>query len=174
MALPPMAASEPQLHPLLPRRLAALVYDTFLVLPLIMAAVALSMGLRTILGTGGNETIDEMALNPQLVQLITLIAVTTFFSWFWLRSGQTLGMQAWRIKLVSIDGSRVTPGQAVKRCLAAILSALCLGLGYAWCLFDPNRRYWHDYLSGTELILVSNPKKTDETQADQNSEQKKS
>ena len=66
-------------------------------------------------------------------------------------------MQAWRIKLVSFKGERITSGQAIGRCLAAALSALCLGIGYWWCLFDSNHRYWHDYLSGTELILL--PKK---------------
>ncbi len=141
-------------HPLLPRRLAALVYDTFLVLPIIMATVALSMGLRTFIYGTVEGDINQPALNAHIVQLIALVAVTTFFSWFWLRSGQTLGMQAWKIKLVSIDGSPVNVMQAVRRCLGATLSAGCLGMGYWWCLFDPNRRYWHDYLSGTELIRL--------------------
>jgi uncharacterized RDD family membrane protein YckC len=119
-----------------------------------MATVALSMGLRTFIYGGAEGDINQPALNPHLVQLIALIAVITFFSWFWLRSGQTLGMQAWKIKLVSIDGSPVNAMQAVRRCLGATLSAGCLGMGYWWCLFDPNRRYWHDYLSGTELIRL--------------------
>ena len=131
-----------------------MVYDTLLVLPVIMATVALSMGVRTLLYSAADGDIQQTALHPQLVQSIALLAVIIFFSLFWLRSGQTLGMQAWRIKLVSFDGGPVTTRQAITRCLGASASALCLGLGYLWCLFDPNRRYWHDYISGTELILL--------------------
>ncbi|MEH6583541.1 MAG: RDD family protein [Halioglobus sp.] len=152
-----MNDSNPINAPLLPRRLAALVYDTLLVLPIIMATVALSMGLRTLIFGGAEGDIHQAEMHPQIVQFIALIAVTGFFSWFWIRSGQTLGMQAWRIKLVSSNGGPVTALQSVRRCLAATLSALCLGLGYWWCLFDPKRRYWHDYLSGTELVLLPKP-----------------
>lgn len=149
-----MSTTDTSEHPLLPRRLAALVYDTLLVLPIIMASVALSMAVRSLIyGTTGEEN-STAELNPQLVQLIAFVAVTTFFSWFWLRNGQTLGMQAWRIKLVSFRGESVTFQQAIGRCLAAALSVACLGIGYWWCLFDSNHRYWHDYLSGTELILL--------------------
>ena len=34
-----------------------------------------------------------------------------------------------------------------------------LGLGYLWCLVDRRNRYWHDYLSGTELILLPKQEK---------------
>jgi uncharacterized RDD family membrane protein YckC len=151
--------SEPEIkqHPMLPRRLAAMLYDTLLVLPIIMASVALSMGARALIFAGGEQDINQQALNPQLVQLIALITATLFFSWFWLRSGQTLGMQAWRIKLVSINGEPLTARQAIIRCLGATLSALCLGIGYWWSLFDPHRRCWHDYISGSELILLPKP-----------------
>ncbi|GAB3270451.1 RDD family protein [Parahaliea aestuarii] len=146
--------------PALPRRLMAMLYDTFLVLPLIMLAVAIGMGLHSAIAGGNAEP-----LHPQLVQLIALLTVFGFFSAFWLKSGQTLGMQAWRIKLVSSEGESPTVLQALRRCLAALLSAACLGLGYWWCLFDRRGRCWHDYLSGTELVLVEkaakkNKKKT--------------
>lgn len=147
------------LRPLLPKRLAALIYDTFLVLPIVMASVALCMGVRTLVYGSVAGDINQAALNPHLVQFIAVLVVIGFFTWFWVRGGQTLGMQAWRIKLVSLDSKPVSKRQAVIRCLGAALSALCLGLGYWWCLFDPKRRYWHDYLSGTELILLPKPER---------------
>jgi len=147
-------ASAASTAPGLPRRLVAMVYDTFLVLPLIMVSVAIGMGLHSALRGSGAEP-----LHPQLVQLIALVTVTGFFSAFWLKSGQTLGMQAWRLKLVSSSGGKPSLWQAVRRCVAALLSAACLGAGYWWCLFDRRGRYWHDYLSGTELVLVDKPAK---------------
>ena len=136
-----------------------MLYDTLLVLPIVMASVALSMGARSLLQEDTGSDLSNAALHPQIVQLIALTTVIVFFSWFWLRSGQTLGMQAWRIKLVSMDGTAVKLRQAIVRCGGALLSALCLGAGYWWCIFDSKGRYWHDYMSGTELVLLSKEKK---------------
>ena len=142
--------------PFLLRRLAAMTYDTFLVLPLVMASVALVMGARTLLGLGPSAE-GIVQLNAQLVQLVALLTVVVFFGWFWLKNGQTLGMQAWRIKLQTFSGGSPSLGQVALRCLGALLSAACFGLGYLWCLVDKNHRYWHDYISSTELVLL--PKK---------------
>ena len=78
---------------------------------------------------------------------------------FWRKNGQTLGMQAWRIKLVDEDGAPPGTGRSVLRCLAAMVSAGCLGLGYLWCLVDRDGRYWHDYLSHTQLVLLPRRRK---------------
>jgi len=102
---------------------------------------------------------EQQVLNAHLVQLLTVFSIVGFFTIFWLNGGQTLGMQAWRIKLVNFQGGPPSAGRALLRCLGAFLSAACLGLGYLWCLIDHNNRYWHDYLSGTELILVPKPHK---------------
>jgi uncharacterized RDD family membrane protein YckC len=144
-------------RPALPRRLAAMLYDTLLVLPLIMVSVALAMAVRALFGLGPSAE-GIVRLNPYLVQLIAALTVMAFFSWFWLKNGQTLGMQAWRIKLVGFDGSPPGVLQVVRRCFGAALSAACLGLGYLWCLVDRNGRYWHDYLSATELVLLPGKK----------------
>lgn len=131
------------------RRLGAIVYDTLLVVPLIMFMVAMIMGARAFLGVAGDEI-----LPPIVVQSLAVIACVGFFAVFWLKNGQTLGMQAWRLKLVPMAGNELTFGRAVTRCGAALLSAACFGLGYLWCLVDRRKLCWHDYLSGTELIVL--------------------
>ena len=153
-----MTDSTARRSPFLPRRLAAMAYDTLLVLPLIMASVALFMGARTLLwGPAVDDTAAQLDAN--IVRLVALVCTTGFFCAFWVKSGQTLGMQAWRIKLVNFSGEVPNIRQGVMRCLGAVVSAACLGLGYLWCLVDRNGRYWHDYLSGTELILLPRRKK---------------
>ena len=155
--LPPM--TEPLPSPFLLRRLAAMIYDTLLVLPLIMASVAIFMGLRTlVIGSPGEGEVVQ--LNAYLVRLVALLPVIAFFCWFWIKNGQTLGMQAWRIKLVNFDGGNPGAGASVLRCLGATPSAACLGLGYLWCLVDRRGRYWHDYLSKTELVLLPKREKS--------------
>ncbi len=142
------------LSPGLPRRLAVIVYDTCLVLPIIMLAVAIVTGIQiAITGDTGNN--DYSAIAPAwLIQLITMLVLIAFYGHFWRKKGQTLGMQAWRIRLRSLSGEQISWSQTVLRCLAAILSLAALGAGYWWCLFDRNGRYWHDYLSKTELELL--------------------
>lgn len=136
------------------RRLAAILYDTFLVLPLIMLLTALLMGISSVMG----QNPDEQLLSPWIVRGLAVTCCTGFFVAFWLKGGQTLGMQAWRIKLVAQPGRQLTLGRGLLRCAAAALSAGCLGLGYLWCIFDTQGRSWHDHISGTELELLPGKK----------------
>ena len=145
--------SQAKQSPALPRRLAAIIYDTFLVLPLIMASVAIAMGVRTFI-VGSPPEGEVVQMNAYLVQLIAVVTVILFYCWFWVNNGQTLGMQAWRIKLVTFAGDPPGARDSLLRCLGALLSLGCVGLGYLWCLVDRHGRYWHDYLSRTELVLL--------------------
>lgn len=145
---------EPLPTPGLPRRLAAIVYDTLLILPIIMVAVAIATGISVwITGSAGDDDYSA-TLPPLLVQVIAVACVTGFYCYFWCLRGQTLGMQAWRIRLRSVDGGPVGLGQALLRCLCALLSIAPLGAGYLWCLVDRQGRSWHDRLSRTQLELV--------------------
>jgi uncharacterized RDD family membrane protein YckC len=145
----PTAAS-----PALPRRLMALLYDLFLVLPLIMLAVFMLMGLRNLITGEGAGELGSPVLPALLVQAVAWVTGALFFWSFWLKGGQTLGMQAWRIKLVDKTGEAPGFNQACLRSIGATLSAACFGAGYLWSLIDRENNYWHDYLSGTRLILV--------------------
>jgi uncharacterized RDD family membrane protein YckC len=142
-----MIAAEKPTSPSLLRRLAAMLYDSLLVIALVFVINALALGLLSQLS-------QQQVLSPPLVQALTVLSIFGFFSLFWIKNGQTLGMQAWRIKLVDFDGNPPALPRALLRCLGACISAGCLGLGYLWCLVDRNKRYWHDYLSRTELILL--------------------
>ena len=132
------------------RRLAAACYDSLIVLALWFIGTALVMPL-----SHGAIT-PEHPLAEFLYQLYLLAIGYGFFAGFWLRDGQTLGMLAWRMKLVgSRDGGQVGFRQTLIRYLAAILSWACFGLGFWWSLFDREKKTWHDRLSGTELKLIS-------------------
>jgi len=135
--------------PSLLRRLTAMLYDLLLVVAVVAVVNGLALGVQVMMLRS-----EQHFLAPWVAQLLTLVSVCGFFILFWLRGGQTLGMRAWRIKLAGFDGGPPTLGRALLRCLGACLSIACGGLGYWWCLVDPNKRYWHDYLSRTELILV--------------------
>jgi len=127
------------------RRLGAICYDLLLLLALMLVATSLIT-----LPLGMPEGGMLLAFQWFLFEFIPLI----FFTGFWHRGGQTLGMRAWRVKVVRADGAPLSWGDALKRHLAALLSCLPLGLGFLWAAVDAEGLAWHDRLSGTRLILT--------------------
>ena len=95
-----------------------------------------------------------------------------FLGWFWVHGGQTLGMRAWRIRVVTRRGSTLSWSDALRRYLAAMLSWLPLGLGFLWSLVDRKGLAWHDRLSATRLVLVAKKVSADPAQQNQTSAKK--
>ena len=125
----------------LPRRLAAMLYDTLLVTALLFLVTLPFVAVR-----GGEpvETGDNL-----LYRMVLVLAVYGFFVGFWSRAGRTLRMQSWGLQLVTEDGRVPSFGTASWRFFAALLSILPLGLGFLWQLWDAERLTWHDRLSKT-------------------------
>ena len=86
------------------------------------------------------------------LQAWIVLVVGFYFVWFWTRGGQTLPMKTWHIRLVRHDGTAVGTARAIHRFVLALLGAAALGLGFLWALFDRDRQFLHDRLSGTALI----------------------
>ena len=133
------------------RHLLAMVYDTFLILALIMAANALLIAVYVNLFI--NLDTNQESIPPAgVVQVLTIFCISLFYGVFWRRGGQTLGMQAWRIKLVSNQGAQPTASQIALRLVGALLSGVILGI--LWKYLDRDGYYWHDRLSKTHLELL--------------------
>jgi uncharacterized RDD family membrane protein YckC len=66
-------------------------------------------------------------------------------------AGSTPGLLLARLRLARFDGSVAPKGLRRWRVLASILSAVSLGLGYAWCLLDEDQLCWHDRITRTYL-----------------------
>ncbi len=127
----------------LARRLAAILYDSLLILALMFLATL------PFIGTRDGDPVDPGFLPYQF----TLLGVAwLFLAGFWSYSGRTLGMQAWRLSVEDRDGRSPTLATATLRFFAAILSWLPFGLGFLWQLWDKDGLTWHDRLSGTRLI----------------------
>ena len=123
--------------PSLARRLAAMVYEGFLIF-----AVAFFAAWVFFFASGARDATSG-ALRREL-QLFILAVLAAYFLWCWLRGGQTLAMRAWRIRLVE-----VTPARALLR---FALAAMLLPVSVLWALFDRDRQFLHDRLAGTRLI----------------------
>jgi uncharacterized RDD family membrane protein YckC len=135
------------------RRLAAIFYDLILLFGLLMVAVAaVIIPYDLILGVPFpyEEPFHRRGLRLYLIALSGL-----FFTYFWVRSGQTLGMRAWRLQLVRPDGSLPRPRDAVVRLAWAALCLAPAGAGLLWMLFDRDRLTCYDRLSGTRPVITS-------------------
>ncbi|RUO40688.1 hypothetical protein CWE22_00290 [Pseudidiomarina aestuarii] len=139
------------------RRVASWIYDLLVAVAIIMLASALALGFAALLTTFGWITLGEgedhaawLNRSP-LFGMYIVVMLALFFGWFWWRSGQTLGMRAWRLKVQQRNGQRLTKKQTLVRLLTS-----GFGLGNLWVLVDrKNRRAWHDYAAGTELVVLS-------------------
>lgn len=152
-------------------RLLSLVYEAFLVAALLMVAGFMFQPLRGVLPEGFARPIESLFL---------LLVLAAYFCWCWLRSGQTLAMKTWRIRLVAADGGVVSLRAALVRfalglllylpllatltwwfyqrqqALPYLLASCALTLiCWCWVWFDVDRQMLHDRLAGTRLIKAS-------------------
>lgn len=91
------------------------------------------------------------------VALAGVVAVVTagiYYLFFWTLAGQTPGKMLLGLRIVSLDGSRLTLWQALRRFIGYFLSALPLYAGYWWVLIDNRRQGWHDKLAGTVVVYI--------------------
>lgn len=128
----------------LARRLGAVLYDGLLLTALLMLVSFVYLPLT--------EPVLPPPVRRVLHQLLLLGVGVAYFAGFWMHGGQTLGLKTWKLRVVAADGGRITGTQALKRFVGAIVSWLCLGLGFGWVLVDRKRLAWHDRFSGTRLI----------------------
>lgn len=140
---------------------------------LLFAVAFFANGAYFLASAGSDATAWQRALHQ-----IYLVAVfAAYFLWCWLRSGQTLAMKTWRIRLVAPGHPRLPPRIAfIRLLLAAILIGsfwasvvaafvnrnpwlslamlAVTGIGIGWALFDRDGQFLHDRLAGTRLIGV--------------------
>lgn len=83
--------------------------------------------------------------------LYLLFIAYLYFSWQWLRGGQTLAMRAWHVRLRPLGKNRLDLKTVSLRFLLSVLSWIPFGAGYLWCLFDRDKLAFHDRFSKTRL-----------------------
>jgi uncharacterized RDD family membrane protein YckC len=126
-------------------RIAAMIYELLLVTAVLFVASFIVLPL-----------VGELRLPWQrhLFQAYLIVVLFAYFSAFWLRSGQTLAMKTWRIRLVDRAGGTISLRQAVVRFALAFAGLALAGAGLWWALFDRDRQFLHDRVAGTRLVRV--------------------
>ena len=128
------------------RRLMAMIYDALVLLAVWMLVGFIAVALN-----------DGEANESPLFHSVLLLVTFAFFAYFWMRAGMTLGMQAWRLRVQSVEGGPLTLVQSLVRFIAAIVSLAAFGLGYWWIFFDSEKRSWSDIASRSRVVVLPKP-----------------
>ena len=133
-------------------RLLSLAYEGVLLFGILFVASYLFLGLAR----------DAQSGLPRLLFQVYVLAVCgAYFLFCWTRSGQTLPMKTWRIRLVTEQGKPLEVGRAFRRYLLAVPGVLS-GIGVLWALVDRDRQFLHDRLAGTRIVKDEGGRMKDE------------
>jgi len=162
------------------RYLGALFYDFLLVCGLLFIASFIYL-IPFLLQTDSTnkENLSASAFNGPLFKTYILFIWFGFLARFWTHGGQTLGMAAWKIKVVNLNGEAISVWQALLRFFAAVTPWIVVFFLYylinkstsepthVWVilfgfigvfssLLNKQRRSFQDMFSETRLVLTLN------------------
>lgn len=167
-AAPSGAAPAPAPAPGLWQRLMSAMYECVLLFGVLSIALLVYFRVTQL------QTMRVPEHHPGLTAY-TFLVLAFYFMGFWLRSGQTLAMKTWHLRVQRVDGRPIRPWQALVRYLAAwlwvappflvlqasgvkapaahVLVPLLWIAGYAaLATRHPRRQFLHDVIAGTELV----------------------
>ena len=131
------------------KRIFSLIYDTLAVIGI---TFSLSLLLALINGPIDWDNFDKNSLASWIQFLIFVFSGPCFYTYFWLaNNGQTLGMQAWKIQLIS-NNNGLSVKDCLYRCFISIISFLIFGIGYFLILFRKDNKSLADLLTNTQII----------------------
>jgi len=114
---------------------ACLLYELLTVIAIVFVSAGLFLWLA------GDATHGVKRL---LLQLFLWLTIGAYFVRCWLKSGQTLAMQAWKLKLVTDGGQLLSVRFAILRYVLATLSFALCGFGFLWAIVDRQHLFLHD------------------------------
>tara|TARA_R110000824_G_scaffold7892_6_gene35899 strand:- start:10027 stop:10536 length:510 start_codon:yes stop_codon:yes gene_type:complete len=139
------------------RRLAAILYDSIIIIAIwiVVGFVVLSAFGIDQAQVVQNERVQMDPLYRLTLFCSMILSAYLFFAWFWTHSGQTLGMQAWKLRVQNADASAISYKQSLIRFVLAPCSFLLLGAGYFYVFFNPQKQTFHDKMSHSIVTKIS-------------------
>ncbi len=133
------------------RRFAALVYDA-----LLLAALMLIFTTALVMLLARSAIVPETAGRWAYVYRGALLAIAVgYYVINWTRSGQTLGMRAWRLRAVDPQGKRMNMRAALLRTFCGLAAWLPAALGVLWLYVDREHLAIHDRWSRTRVVHLA-------------------
>lgn len=116
---------------------------------LLLAGIAFFAGLLFLGATGAGAS----GWLRHAFQVYLFLVLGLYLVGSWRLHGQTLAMKTWKLRLVGAEGARITLRQAIVRYVCAWPCLLLGGIGMLYAPFDRERRFLHDRLAGTKLVM---------------------
>lgn len=130
------------------RRSLAFLYDLLLLLSVFFVVTGVAVSLND------GEAIDHDSFDVLPYMAALYLSAFAFYYGFWRHGGQTLGMKAWRLRLVDDNGQPPSPRHCVCRFVGG---TLLFGASWVGALFTRDRLPLHDRLSGTRIVKMPKP-----------------
>jgi len=141
------------------RRIGALIYDSLIIMAILMIAGGIVVAIMEALVAAGimsygqyqdasNLLTHHPVWNPVYTLYLAFVWIY-FFVYFWTKAGQTLGMRAWKMVVQNKNGLAITKTQALIR-----LATSVFGLGNLAVLIDPQKRSFQDMWANTEVVVL--------------------
>ena len=129
-------------NPPLIRVYGSLIYELFALVPIWMATGFIFI-----------YFFDDFfgAYRRSIFQIYLWLISGVYLTYCWTKSGQTLAMRAWKLKIISGRGA-LTKKLAWKRYIYATLGALIGGMGFIWALTNKKHLYLHDQILNNYFI----------------------
>ena len=83
---------------------------------MLLFSVLFFMSLPWIIVTSGEAVTGNI-----FYQLYLLIIILTYYLWFWIRHGQTLGMKSWKTYVLNTDNTKINIRQGLLRIILALV-----------------------------------------------------
>jgi uncharacterized RDD family membrane protein YckC len=155
------------------RRLGALLYESLLLAALMLVAGFLLAPFVSPTAPGTRQ-LQMPSLSGRVFEFCALAALGALYCvWSWSDGRRTLAMKTWRLRLVGADGNAADRRTALARYVAAWLgpalavlayvllqpaglgphAVWLVGFNFLWAFIDPGRRFLHDRIAGTWIVV---------------------
>lgn len=130
-------------------RAVAAVFDSIMSSAL---QFAMAFALGSITQLSGANTLPMLQM---LIMLFSTLAGVFYYVFFTGYSGQTPGKMLLRLKVVRLDDTQVSYGQAfIRETIGKFISGIVLGIGYLMVALRSDKRGLHDLMADTKVIRI--------------------
>ena len=130
------------------RRLLVMMYDALILIGLLILATAIALPFGDV---------HKVALHDFWFTFWLLAVCFAYLGGCWRYGGMTVGMRAWRVRLISSNQRTISWSRCLLRFMVGLFSLGAGGIGILWALVDSKNRGWHDLAARTVLIKDVKP-----------------
>lgn len=106
-----------------------------------------------ILIPGASSSLEQL-ISRLTAGFLLAFAIAGYYIFFWIFAGYTPGKALMGLRIITVEGRKISFFRALLRYLAYFLSAGLFFLGFIWIFVDERRQGWHDKIAGTIVIYT--------------------